>query len=125
MNCTTKEVLKDRWGAAARLARETRATAVLKGAYTVVATPDGDMGINATGNPGMASAGMGDVLSGAIGALLAQGKAGPDAALAGAYLHGSAGDILWNRYGAPVAANDLVEQLAPAIGLLGGLRSPR
>lgn len=66
---------------------------VLKGAYTSVSTPDGKVYFNSTGNPGMASGGSGDVLTGIILSLLTQGYAPENAALAGVYLHGMAGDI--------------------------------
>ncbi|MEN8156988.1 MAG: NAD(P)H-hydrate dehydratase [Bacteroidota bacterium] len=66
---------------------------VLKGAYTAIATPDGHYWFNTTGNPGMATGGSGDVLTGLITGLLAQGIAPLDAALAGVYLHGLAGDL--------------------------------
>ena len=67
---------------------------VLKGARTVTAFPDGRVRINGSGNPGMASGGMGDVLTGVIGALLAQGLPAEDAAALGVYLHGRAADRL-------------------------------
>ena len=66
---------------------------VLKGAHTAVALPNGSIHFNSTGNPGMATAGSGDVLTGIIGALLAQGYPPEDAAIIGVYLHGVAGDI--------------------------------
>src|SRR5690606_1000971 len=66
---------------------------VLKGAYTSVSMPDGHMYFNTTGNPGMATGGSGDVLTGIITGLLAQGLPPENAALAGVYLHGVAGDL--------------------------------
>jgi len=66
---------------------------VLKGAYTGIAAPDGSYSFNTTGNPGMATGGSGDVLTGLITGLLAQGIPSLDAALAGVYLHGLAGDL--------------------------------
>jgi NAD(P)H-hydrate repair Nnr-like enzyme with NAD(P)H-hydrate dehydratase domain len=66
----------------------------LKGAGSVCALPDGAWFINTSGNPGMASAGMGDVLTGMIAALLAQGADPQDALLAGVHLHGAAADAL-------------------------------
>ena len=66
---------------------------ILKGARTLIASPEGKVAINSTGNPGMASAGMGDLLAGLVGGLLAQGLAPFEAACAGVWLHGTAGDI--------------------------------
>src|SRR6185503_4805876 len=79
---STSDVQADRLGAARRLAAEVGAVVVLKGARTVVAAPDGRTAINPTGNPGMASGGMGDALSGIAGALLGQGVAAFPAACA-------------------------------------------
>ncbi len=94
---TNAEVEADRPGAAARAAREQGAVVVLKGASSVLASPDGELLVNPTGNPGMASAGTGDVLTGLVGSLLAQPRqlAGDPlgAAAAGVYLHGLAGDL--------------------------------
>ena len=67
---------------------------VLKGAATVIAAPDGRLAINATGNPGMAAGGMGDVLTGLIGGLLAQGVAPWEASCLAVYVHGLAADRL-------------------------------
>lgn len=69
---------------------------VLKGANTLIATPDGKVYFNSTGNPGMAVGGMGDVLTGIIAGLLAQGYSSEDSAILGTYLHGLAGDIATN-----------------------------
>ena len=82
----------DRLGAARQLAAELDAHVLLKGDATVVAAPDGRVRVNPTGSPYLATAGTGDVLAGAIGALLAQGLDVLDAASVGAYLHGLAGD---------------------------------
>jgi NAD(P)H-hydrate epimerase len=86
-------VQTDRVGAARRCAARFGAIVVLKGARTVVAEPGGAAWINATGNPGMAAPGMGDVLAGVIAAHLARGIAPLDAALLGVHLHGLAGDL--------------------------------
>jgi len=72
---------------------------VLKGARTVIAHPDGTVFVNPTGNPGMASGGMGDVLTGIIAGLICQGYAPEIAARMGVYLHGAAADTLAERIG--------------------------
>lgn len=85
-------VQQNRVEAARRFAEEWGVVTVLKGARTLIAAPDGRLRINLTGNPGMATGGMGDVLTGIIGGLLVQGLGGYDAASFGAWLHGAAGD---------------------------------
>ncbi|PZS04992.1 MAG: bifunctional ADP-dependent NAD(P)H-hydrate dehydratase/NAD(P)H-hydrate epimerase, partial [Chloroflexi bacterium] len=88
---------------------------ILKGAGTVIAGPDGRFAINATGGPNLATAGAGDVLSGVVGALLAQGCDTWDAAVAGVYLHGRAGDLVAARLGdAGTLAGDLTEAIPVA-----------
>lgn len=86
------EVQADRPGAVLELSRRYRAIVALKGAGSLVRGPEGEPWRNTTGNPGMAAPGMGDVLSGIVAALLVQGLAPLDAALAGVWLHGAAGD---------------------------------
>ena len=88
----TREVQNDRIGAALALAKELNSLILLKGAGSICAAPDGIWHVNVTGNPGMASAGMGDVLTGMIAALLAQGADAKTALLAAVYLHGAAAD---------------------------------
>ncbi len=85
-------VQQDRVGTARRFATEQRCTTVLKGARTVVADGSGGAWVNPTGNPGMASGGMGDVLAGILGGLLAQGVPPTEAALLGVWVHGAVGD---------------------------------
>lgn len=105
-----------RTSAALRLAERYGAVAVLKGAGTIVATPTGDTYINTTGNPGMATGGSGDVLSGIISSLAGQGLAPPEAALAGVYIHGLAGDIgagVLGEYG--LIASDIAQFTGIAI----------
>jgi ADP-dependent NAD(P)H-hydrate dehydratase / NAD(P)H-hydrate epimerase len=93
-----------------------KVTLVLKGAGTVIATPDGRVFINSTGNPGMATGGMGDVLTGMIGSLLAQGYTASQAACLGVYLHGLAGDLAAQEKGEMgMIAGDLIEQIPAAI----------
>lgn len=94
LGCGTAEVQADRVAAATELAARHRATVVLKGCGSIVATAEGDWFVNASGNPGLATAGSGDVLSGLIVALLAQGWPPLAAALAAVHLHGLAAERL-------------------------------
>lgn len=102
LGCATSKVQADRVAAALQLAREFKAGVVLKGAGSVCAWPDGHWAINTSGNPGMATAGMGDVLTGIITALLAQGVDERHALTAGVYLHGAAADQLVKNGCGPV-----------------------
>jgi NAD(P)H-hydrate epimerase len=107
------EIQADRLGIAKSFAVERGVTLVLKGARTVVASPDGALWIVPTGNPGMATGGTGDVLCGLIGGLLAQGHAPNEAARAGAYIHGLAGDLAARRRGERgLLAEDVVHGIA-------------
>jgi NAD(P)H-hydrate epimerase len=88
---------------------------VLKGAFTSVSTPDGRLFFNSSGNPGMATAGRGDVLTGIILVLMAQGISPENAALAGVYLHGLAGDLaVLQKSEFSLVAGDIVEYLGKA-----------
>jgi len=91
---TTAEVEKDRIGIACDLSAKYNVILLLKGARTIIATPDGEIAINGSGNPGMASGGMGDVLTGILAALIAQGYAPFAACKLGAYLHGFSADLV-------------------------------
>ena len=86
------ELAADREGAALRYAKAWNAVVVLKGARTVVASPDGRVCVNPTGNPGLARGGSGDVLAGMLAALLACGLPAYEAAACAVYLHGAAAD---------------------------------
>ena len=86
------ELAADREGIALRYAKEWNAVVVLKGAHTVVASPDGRVCVNPTGNPGLARGGSGDVLAGMLAALLACGLPAYEAAACAVYLHGAAAD---------------------------------
>jgi hydroxyethylthiazole kinase-like uncharacterized protein yjeF len=99
---TTREVQEDRVGAALKLAESFNSLAVLKGAGSVCAAPDGTWHINTSGNPGMASAGMGDVLTGILAALLSQGVEPQTALVSAVYLHGAAADHAVARGAGPV-----------------------
>ena len=106
------EVQADRLAAVRRIARETSAVVVLKGHRTLIARPDGRVSVNSTGNAGMATAGTGDALTGAIGAFLARGLDGWDAARLGVYVHGDAGDRARRQLGQEsMIASDLIANL--------------
>ncbi|MDD5384783.1 MAG: NAD(P)H-hydrate dehydratase [Gallionella sp.] len=92
--CEIGEVQADRVAAVRQLAQKFGCSMVLKGADSLCATRDGRLFINQTGNPGMSSAGMGDVLTGIIAAFIAQGMTADDALLLAVHLHGAAGDAL-------------------------------
>lgn len=92
--CSTAKIQADRVGAVTKLAKKLNGSVVLKGSGSLCATSDGKLYINKTGNPGMSSAGMGDVLSGIIAAFIAQGLNADEALLLAVYLHGAAGDAL-------------------------------
>ncbi|MBI3221685.1 MAG: NAD(P)H-hydrate dehydratase [Nitrosomonadales bacterium] len=92
--CSTEQVQADRVAAALKLAQKLRCSVVLKGANSLCATSDGKLFVNQTGNAGMSSAGMGDVLTGMIAAFVAQGVSGDEAMLLAVHLHGAAGDAL-------------------------------
>lgn len=94
LGISTEEVQADRTAAVTALAKKLNASVVLKGAGSVCVTQEGKLHLNKTGNPGMSSAGMGDVLAGMIGAFIAQGLSADEALLLAVYLHGAAGDAL-------------------------------
>ena len=97
-------------------AAEWKKTVVLKGAYTVIASADGRAVISPVANPGLASAGSGDVLTGAIAGLAAQGLPLFEAAACGVYLHGEAGELVKSRLGdAGMIASDLLPELPVVI----------
>jgi NAD(P)H-hydrate epimerase len=109
------EVQSDRFGSARRASDEAGAVVVLKGAGTVVAAPGRPLQINMTGNPGMATGGMGDVLAGLVAGLAAQRLDPFDAARVGVFLHGRAGDnVAWSACQAGMTAGDVVEELPDA-----------
>lgn len=119
LGAETSDVKADRLGSALKLARDLDVVCVLKGAYTITALPDGRAIFNPSGNPGMATGGTGDVLTGAILGLLCQGLEAEHAAVLGAFLHGMAGDIAAEALGEEgVIASDLTRSLPLAMKAL-------
>jgi ADP-dependent NAD(P)H-hydrate dehydratase / NAD(P)H-hydrate epimerase len=116
----TRAVNADRIGAARRLCELTGGYCLLKGNRTVIAGPDGSIYVNSTGNPGMATPGMGDALSGILGSMLGQGMAPLDAMALGVFIHGAAADRLAASLG-PVGyiAGDLIAELPATLAALG------
>ncbi len=109
------EIQADRFNVARDFAMRHHVVLVLKGARTLTASPDGMVNINSSGHAGLASGGMGDVLTGLIGSLLAQGLAAQDAATLGVYLHGLAADRLLTSFGeAGLLATDVMHELPAA-----------
>lgn len=122
---TAADVQKDRIGTAGRFASEYGVVTVLKGSRTIIALPDGRIFINPTGNAGMATAGTGDVLAGVITGLIAQGVSAGEAAIAGVYLHGLAGDLAADSMGMHgILAGDVARHLPYAIKEMIKLRRP-
>jgi NAD(P)H-hydrate epimerase len=110
------EVQKDRLGVARKFAREHELIVVLKGHRTLVVAPDGDAWVNATGNPGMATGGTGDILTGMVAGMLAQHpKQALIAVIAAVHLHGLAGDVMRETVGEhSLVATDLLRGLPEA-----------
>ncbi len=117
LKSTAAEIQNDRFKAARDAAEALKHPTLLKDAYTISASAGQPLFINPTGNSGMASGGMGDVLSGVVGTLLAQKLSPADALAVGAYWHGLAGDLCASEI-APVgySATDLIERLPRARG---------
>ncbi|AEG59048.1 bifunctional ADP-dependent NAD(P)H-hydrate dehydratase/NAD(P)H-hydrate epimerase [Desulforamulus ruminis] len=115
LNTPVQEIQKDRIETARDAAHQWKLVTVLKGAGTVIATPDGDVYINPTGNPGMATGGSGDILAGMTASLLAQGFQPERAAAAAVYLHGLAGDLAARELGqAGMIAGDILRYVPAA-----------
>ena len=118
-NTSVSTLELDRISTAQQFANEQNVTLVFKGAPTVTGTPDGNVWINSTGNPGMATGGMGDVLTGTIAGLMAQGVSSEQAGALGVYVHGLAGDIVSERLGTHgLIASDVLEAVPEAIASL-------
>ncbi len=117
LGCSTKEVQAGRVDFAIKFAADWNACVILKGYQTVIASPDGRAWVNSTGNPGMATGGTGDVLTGMLTGLTAQygAESWPELLAFGVYLHGLAGDIAYAEHsGAPLMATDLIRCLPRA-----------
>jgi ADP-dependent NAD(P)H-hydrate dehydratase / NAD(P)H-hydrate epimerase len=97
-----------------RFSAQLNCIVILKGAYTSIAFPNGDVHFNSTGNPGMATGGSGDVLTGVLTSLLAQGYSPKEAALLGTYIHGMAGDLAALELGMNLIASDIIQRLPDA-----------
>ena len=111
-NLSVTEIQEDRISAASSFAKEYGVILVLKGASTVIAEPKGKTFINTTGNPGMAGGGMGDVLTGFIASLIAQGISSLDAARMAVFIHGAIGDfIAGKRAETGILASDIAEKI--------------
>src|SRR5579862_2145476 len=110
------EVQQDRLGVARKFAREHNLIVVLKGNRTLVVKPDGETWVNTSGNPGMATGGTGDILTGMVSGMLAQNPKHPfEAVLAAVYLHGLSGDVMCESLGEPsLIATDLLSGLPQA-----------
>ena len=116
VGCSTAEVQNDRMGVARKFAREHELIVVLKGHRTLVVQPDGEAWVNMTGNPGMATGGTGDILTGMVAGMLAQHPNDVQLAVCAAvHLHGLAGDVMRERVGEhSLVATDLPEGLPEA-----------
>jgi NAD(P)H-hydrate epimerase len=121
VDASVLEVQKDRIGCARAFAQRYGVHVILKGARTIISHPDGDAFINPSGNPGMASGGMGDVLTGMIAGLVAQGYSPRKASHAAVYLHGDTADALMRRAGPfGYLASDVMEAIPGCIRDLTG-----
>lgn len=120
LGISAAEVQADRPAAARAVAQQLQATVVLKGSGTLIAARDGNVVVNNTGNPALATAGTGDVLAGLCGSLLAQGWPEWEAALAGVWLHGMAADVLVTEGAGPIGitASELIPAIRTAVNRL-------
>nr|WP_302704073.1 NAD(P)H-hydrate dehydratase [uncultured Ruminococcus sp.] len=115
LHSTPKTVNSNRENTAIDFAKKFGVVTVLKGAGTIIASPDGEVYINHTGNSGMATGGSGDVLSGIIGSLLAQGASPINATAAGVFLHGTIGDLAAEKLGKiSMLPTDMIDMIPTA-----------
>ncbi len=112
LETSPRQVQENRIDVAREVAIDFGCHVILKGARSVISTPSGEVFINPTGNPGMASGGMGDILTGMIGGFVCQGLGFTDAARAATYIHGLAGDLAASKKGQrSLIATDLMEHI--------------
>lgn len=122
---TNREVQENRIDVAKEFATKNRCTVILKGARSVIASPDGRIFINPTGNPGMATGGMGDALTGMVASFLAQGYSSLNSSILGTFLHGFAGDICANETGETgFTATDLILNIPAALTRIDSMQEP-
>ena len=129
LGVSVEDIQSNRAQSAQEIARRLNAICVLKGHQTLIASPEGELTINTTGNPLLATAGTGDVLAGLIGALLAQGLSAPQSAIEAVKIHGLAADRLRNTWGGEIglAAGELIpviRQLINQTAAVQSIRSP-
>ena len=116
MGISTTDVQEDRLRIAESFAQKYKVIVVLKGHSTLIAAPWGENWVNPTGNPGMGTAGSGDVLGGVIASFLAQGMKPLEAAVCGVYIHGAAGDAAAEKYGQwGMIASDIIKYIPHTI----------
>ena len=112
---TVAELADDRLGRLRKLAGEVRATVLMKGRPALVASPSGEVRVNPTGGPSLSTGGTGDVLTGIVGSLLARGLPSVEAATAGAFVHGAAGDLAGFELGDGATAMDVLRLVPEAV----------
>lgn len=116
MGLSAEAVQKDRFNIAAQFAKEWGVILVLKGPHSIISLPEGLLWVNNTGNPGMATSGIGDALTGMIAACIAQGLSPEQSAILGVYLHGLAGDLAAAQKGeAGLITSDLIHHIPHAL----------
>jgi NAD(P)H-hydrate epimerase len=121
---STKDVQENRLEIASEFSQAHGVTLILKGHRTIVASPGGSLAINSTGNPAMASGGMGDTLTGMVAGFMAQGLSPFEASCLGVYVHGAAGDQRIGKIaGRSLLASDILDEIPGVIGYLEGYRS--
>ena len=119
LNLSTRDVVERKLELVPQFAQENGAYLVLKGYRTLIATPEGRIFVNPTGNPGMATAGSGDVLSGMIASMIIQEENLLEAILAAVYVHGLSGDIAAEKLGEKsLTAGNIICYLPSAVRLL-------